>query len=545
VDAESGGITVRDASSWPAVNGLSYYASAGLNLGSPDALLLPDTQAAAGRFDSLEIGDAPFAPGRFVVVAGDEVFDGTPEEAQSILQGRVVHGDDAGPFAGADDVRGVLSPLAALNSDQEVDAPVAALDGNISPVFARLPGLASPLTDHVPGCTTSTTYALLIQGSDDSAMNKDMDRIKEMFGRGGVPAALVFQATPGGERPVDDVRAKWQQIKAQATPCDHVFIYITAHATKSGTAAIDTSRKYKDGTPVEWDGLSPSDFDFGNCRACHITVIIDTCFSGKALAGFRALLEPLTGRKAFVMSATDAANESISFPWLNPAYATGGAFTTALVKSFNEQVASSGGGNISLGTVFDNANTSLEGSLRPSLRMMNPQWWERKLKPGETCALVVITPTAGVQVQTPTPSPTPTPTPSPTPSRTPTPPPAFAPGMPVDADVVSPVRATFFPDERATTYEIRIVEFANIIFIGDGISWSKPNCGTTEYTKPGPGRHLLRWHHPHPPCDATTDHSDVTITALIVVSTSGGTTRAIECKYQGAETNVGKPCVWK
>jgi len=524
VDAESGGITVRDASSWPAVNGLSYYASAGLNLGSPDALLLPDTQAAARvSGDDDAIIASAFAPGRFVVVDGEHMFDGTREEAEAILHGRVVRGDHDKPVAETEGV----SP----------NALPSARDSDTSSVSARLPGLAAPLADHVPGCTTSTTYALLIQGADDSAMNRDMERIKEMFGRGGIPAALVSEAKPGAERPLDEIKAKWQRIKAQATRCDHVFIYITAHAANNGMAIIDTPRKYKDGTPVEWDGLAASDFDFGNCRACHITIIIDTCFSAKALTAFRARLEPLTGRKAFIMSATDANNEAMYFMRFDPTGATGGAFTTALVTSFNEQVEMSGGGNVSLGTVFDNANTSLAGSLRSSLRMMNSQWWERKLQPGETCVELVGTATTGAQPQTPTPSPTPVTDNSP--------------------PVVSPIQAVLGSDS-ITRYTVLVNDPDGDILTA---VWEGRDCGPQagtpwNETLEAQGEFEMGWQHTATNCHRDTFrtpephpvHANTVI--KVTISDASSLTDAhlkkfhwqVVCTYTGVATGTGPAC---
>ena len=45
------------------------------------------------------------------------------------------------------------------------------------------------------------------------------------------------------------------------------------------------------------------------------------------------------------------------------------------------------------------------------------------------------------------------------------------------------------------------------------------------------------WQHPHPPCAATTDHSDVTVT--LSIGYQGGT---LICVYTGSESGTGPEC---
>jgi hypothetical protein len=47
----------------------------------------------------------------------------------------------------------------------------------------------------------------------------------------------------------------------------------------------------------------------------------------------------------------------------------------------------------------------------------------------------------------------------------------------------------------------------------------------------------MTWHHPHPPCDATSDHHDVTIRATIRINE-----QTIVCEYAGAKSGEGPAC---
>ncbi len=312
VDAESGAVTTKDASSWPALNGHSYY-------GNPDTL--PD------------------------------------------------HPD------------ALLKPPPRTSQKQTPAMPA--------------PRLAAPIVaDHVPGCTQSTTYALIIGGADEGPINADIKQIKDVFGHGGIPPASVRQWTPTpNSSPVAEVRALWDQIKAAATPCDHLFVFITAHGTRGGAAKLETDR-VKDGIPVDFESFTASTLDWGNCRACHITIIIDACYSGRMVDQFKTIFTPLTGRKVVVMSSSDSRHESGSYTWYNLKGRTGGAFTNAFMDAFNDLA--KGGATVNLGTAFDNANTAVASTaFTTAIRQQNPQYWERKLQPGETCAgLATATPTS-------------------------------------------------------------------------------------------------------------------------------------------------------
>jgi hypothetical protein len=238
--------------------------------------------------------------------------------------------------------------------------------------------------DHVPGCDHATTYALLIPGSDESAMNGDVSHVKNMFGHGGIPPALVWEHKPPTEHPVEDVAAKFKEICSRATECDTIFLFISSHGTRGGAAKLDSTAVNKDGSPVDFESLTAAYFNFKECKACHIIIIIDSCYSGRMLDQFKTMLTPLTGKKAVVMSSADAAHESVAYGSWDPRGKTGGAFTDAFTDAFSKMA--EGGKDVSLSEAFTAADVDLAGTVIVSAaREQNPQFWERKLAPGETC----------------------------------------------------------------------------------------------------------------------------------------------------------------
>lgn len=275
-------------------------------------------------------------------------------------------------------------------------APVAVAGG-------PMPRDLSPrMFDHVPGCSKATTYALLVQGADEGPQRGDMDQVKSFFGHGGIPPASVYQWKPtAGKSPRDEINMMWAKIKAAATICDYVFVFVTSHGNRNGQEQLDTDATNKDGSPVGYESWSPKNLDWSNCHACHITIIIDACYSGRTLKDLIPVFQPMTGKKVIIMTSSDANHESGSYGWYDLKGRTGGAFTNALMDSFNST--SAGGATVNLGSVFDNANTDLASTIfSTAIRTQNPQYWERKLQPGETCQVL---PTGTINTFTPTPTP--------------------------------------------------------------------------------------------------------------------------------------------
>ena len=114
-------------------------------------------------------------------------------------------------------------------------------------------------------------------------------------------------------------------------------------------------------------------------------------------------------------------------------------------------------------------------------------------------------------------------------------PPAVAPAVEVR---VSPIEAVLNQAAFTTTYSVLVTIEPPDANAGLTFGWSGADCGSSEVDRLD--ARIFRWVHPHPPCDATTDHSNRTITLL--VSWSSGA-RQLRCTYQGAASGVGPPCV--
>ena len=106
---------------------------------------------------------------------------------------------------------------------------------------------------------------------------------------------------------------------------------------------------------------------------------------------------------------------------------------------------------------------------------------------------------------------------------------------------VKPIAATFTQQQFSTTYATGVTAPG----LAYSYRWAGPNCGTYSTTSETPvtAAHqeplalVFVWNHPHPPCAATTNHSDVTVT--LTVTWSGGT---LICAYPGTESGIGASC---
>ncbi|NQW20489.1 MAG: hypothetical protein HQ477_07165 [Chloroflexi bacterium] len=110
-------------------------------------------------------------------------------------------------------------------------------------------------------------------------------------------------------------------------------------------------------------------------------------------------------------------------------------------------------------------------------------------------------------------------------------------GGTVDTSIVSPITAAFFHERQATDYSVTLGPLDSF-----GV-WGGFGCGSTLSSGPAAPANIT-WEHPHPPCDETTNHADKEITLTLSVTTYQGIKEAV-CKYQGAESGVGEPCVWE
>jgi hypothetical protein len=95
---------------------------------------------------------------------------------------------------------------------------------------------------------------------------------------------------------------------------------------------------------------------------------------------------------------------------------------------------------------------------------------------------------------------------------------------------VESITAEFSQSTFSTTYTSHARDINNETLT---YTWSGPNCGGTSDATLS----KFTWTHPHPPCDPTTDHADITI--YLGVSNSVYT---VICTYQGAASGTGDPC---
>ncbi len=108
-----------------------------------------------------------------------------------------------------------------------------------------------------------------------------------------------------------------------------------------------------------------------------------------------------------------------------------------------------------------------------------------------------------------------------------------------DAPAAAPIVAVFTQATFSTSYTTNISAASGC---APTLQWSGPDCGSFTpqgiQTASGPTRTVIVWQHPHPPCDPTTDHANVTV--VLTVSDAAGTVR---CTYQGAASGTGPACV--
>lgn len=97
---------------------------------------------------------------------------------------------------------------------------------------------------------------------------------------------------------------------------------------------------------------------------------------------------------------------------------------------------------------------------------------------------------------------------------------------------VRPIRAFFDPGRFMTTYDVLASDPD-----GDALTyvWSGADCGEAA-TAPGEP-YRLRWRHPHPPCDPTTEHANIEV----AVDVGDGRSK-VRCTFRGAADGVGPPC---
>jgi hypothetical protein len=237
---------------------------------------------------------------------------------------------------------------------------------------------------------TATTHAVLIQGDTDSAMAADIQNIKAIFGNGGVPPASVVTITPSLDgtiaHPANQAAQAIADACAASKPQDTVFVYVTSHGAVNGPAELvafdgnGQAQARDDLFFIESGGpVVPGRGDMralGSCNACHIIVIMVSCYAGRLLSP-PTLFSKLTaqGTDFVFMTATDGNHTSWSaHPW-TIGIPTGDIFTTNLLAEFHAQ--SFNGAdfhNVFASTKQDLASfTTFKPWLGPAVREQNPQ----------------------------------------------------------------------------------------------------------------------------------------------------------------------------
>lgn len=104
--------------------------------------------------------------------------------------------------------------------------------------------------------------------------------------------------------------------------------------------------------------------------------------------------------------------------------------------------------------------------------------------------------------------------------------------------IVHPITANFVDEAMATQYSVDVDSLPEEA--GISVQWSGPTCGAWngQAQLGTTGRaYTMTWQHPHPPCDATTDHHEVTVRVTIRIND-----QIIVCEYQGAKSGEGPAC---
>jgi hypothetical protein len=255
------------------------------------------------------------------------------------------------------------------------------------------------LAAHVPGCTNGKTYALLIKGGTEVSMGTSFDDFAEMLTdvQGADPMDIEKVVAPTAD-PVGQIRSKLNAIKAKLTACDTLWVYIIAHGYSGDAAVADftvenTGYKFwRDGSTVTF---GPNDLDLRDARACHIYVVVDSCYSGNWIdapnGNLKSQLLPKTGLEALIFTSADRHHTAnLRFVLHLP----GAVFTDYFVEGMED--ASDLNNDLPADPLagFDKAKGDMDFDSAPTITgtyakrglASMPQVWQRPRQPGETCA---------------------------------------------------------------------------------------------------------------------------------------------------------------
>jgi hypothetical protein len=353
VDAVSAALTKMDEMSWPLINGLTYYGNHGVNARSADLMAGPQLTAKSAA-------------------------DNTSARTLKVS------------FR---DVR-YRAALPALKLTGGSGVPRGPLRARLLTASSRLHNLSLLYRSAMPQSQTpawpAQTYALLIEGEDESSSDRDISTAEHLLGNGGIPPAGDIQySTPadttsssgvGARR--EDLIAKFQKVCSEAGPNDTVFIYISAHGRASNVDGVRmaTNGTDKDGSSIEVELLGSASFDFSNCRPCNIIIIIDACYSAVMASHLNDQLKKLPCPPNYtIIASADATHGAAYHEWWQLSGWTGGVFSNSFRSAFDSQSASSPDGNVDLSKVFDAAKEDMSNtwSYKNRIAEQNPQIFVR------------------------------------------------------------------------------------------------------------------------------------------------------------------------
>jgi hypothetical protein len=303
-----------------------------------------------------------------------------------------------------------------LKSEDLIQLPSERPDNTQAINIKNLKEKLFSVLSHVPGsdCPDAQTFVLIIQGDKGGNFAGSAAEMNTFLQAQGVPAGNITQfQTFNSLDPEHQMLGIMEALYTKMRPCDTFYLYITTHSSKTPAFYFqklgDPDLFNKTRNPLFSSDkivMLASTFQIIKCPACHVTIVIQSCYSGGYITGegfnnFSRVLDSKPGVQALIMTSSAAEKPSTGytgpvsrFLWLRPRRA-GGSFTQDFIDAHSDSSADiNGDGKIDTFEAFTKAkkdNLSEE-----------PQFWSSTWA-GETCGYV------------------PTPTPSPSPSRIPRP----------------------------------------------------------------------------------------------------------------------------
>lgn len=334
VDAITGAVTRIDAASWPALNDLSYYNTDGPPPSVPDVVQAAARTARADHQPPVDFG--------------------TPNPPLPEPHGRA---DDPGK-----------TYLMTVQGDR-------GLDFGADP--PRIPGLLAKMglppiaaVDHVKSWQLNAP-----RGAGEAALSARFDALAAKTKSGDT---LVFYLTTHGQT---------RDYEVGDTGTTKAYNFTMELSNTPPGKEESWGRSYR----TEY--ISPLSLNFSRAKACRIVIIADTCYSGYWVTLQSARLQALSGKEVVVMTAANTSEtatgltkpETVTVGGAPITLAKGGAFTSALVHTFN--------GNVPGDQLYARFQSGFTQSVqiadavnaRFGLRSQQPQFWTRQLSPDESC----------------------------------------------------------------------------------------------------------------------------------------------------------------